>query len=73
MCGEAAKNSALVLSSIDFSVLRWMVDTLGEDDALEKFYESMPVFYKFDVVKDFPQCLMETSIRITTVENVCFN
>ena len=50
-----------------------MVDTLGEDDALEKFYESMPVFYKFDVVKDFPQCLMETSIRITTVENVCFN
>jgi len=45
----------LVLSSeIDVRVLEWMVDTLGEDDALEKFYESMLGFYKFDVVKDFP-------------------
>jgi hypothetical protein len=33
-----------------------MVDNLGEDDALETFYESMPgfKFYKFDIVKDFP-------------------
>jgi hypothetical protein len=40
---------------MDVRALGWMVDnTLGEDDALETFYESMPGFYKFDVVKDFP-------------------
>jgi hypothetical protein len=52
----AAKTAALVLSSkMDVRALGWMVDnTLGEDDALETFYESMPGFYKFDVVKDFP-------------------
>lgn len=54
----AAENAALVLSSeIDIRVLEWMVDTLDEDDSLEKFYESMPGFYKSDVIKDFPQCL----------------
>jgi hypothetical protein len=53
---RGSENRSLVLSSkMDVRALGWMVDnTLGEDDALETFYESMPGFYKFDVVKDFP-------------------
>ena len=37
--------------------LEQTVDAQVEDDALEEFYESIPSFYKSDVVKDFRQCL----------------
>ena len=37
--------------------LEQTVDAQAEDDALEEFYESIPSFYKSDVVKDLRQCL----------------
>ena len=54
----AAEEAASELSSeIDVRVLEQTIDALGEDDALEEFYESIPGFYKSDVVKDLRQCL----------------
>ena len=54
----AAEEAASELSSeIDVRVLEQTVDALAEDDALEEFYESIPGFYKSDVVKDLRQCL----------------
>jgi hypothetical protein len=32
--------------------LEWTVDALAEDDAQEKFFESLPGFYKSDLVRD---------------------
>ena len=68
----AAEEAASELSSeIDVRVLEQTVDALGEDDALEKFYESIPGFYKSDVVKDLRQCLpgkVQSKILSTMVE-----
>jgi hypothetical protein len=46
---------------MDINVLDLTAHALGhgEDDALEKFFESIPGFYKSDVVKDLPRCLPE--------------
>jgi hypothetical protein len=39
-------------SKIDARVLEWTVDTLGEDDSLERFFEAIPGFYNSKEVKD---------------------
>ena len=46
---------------MDINVLDLTAHALGhgEDDAREKFFESIPGFYKSDVVKDLPRCLPE--------------
>jgi len=68
----AAKNAASGLSSqIDVGVLNWTIDALGEDDALEGFFECVPGFYKSSVVKDLRQRLpyrVEMKIIDTLVE-----
>jgi len=52
----AAEEAALKQTSeIDLRVLEWTVDALGEDDTLEKFFESIPGFYQSHVVKDIRQ------------------
>jgi len=44
-------------SKIDIHVLDLALNALGEDDAWEKFFESIPGFYKSDMVKDLRRCL----------------
>jgi len=43
------------LSEIYAHILDWTANALDEDDALEKFIETIPGFYKSDIVKDIPQ------------------
>jgi len=42
-------------SEIDAHILDWTANALDEDDALEKFIEAIPGFYKSDIVKDIPE------------------
>jgi hypothetical protein len=50
---SAAEEAALARSSeIDVRILKWTVDALGEDDAQERFFESLPGFYQADLVRD---------------------
>ena len=42
---------------IDARILEWTIDTLGEDDTLEKFFETIPGYFKSDVAKDLRQSL----------------
>jgi Family of unknown function (DUF6535) len=50
---SAAEEAALERSpEIDVRILEWTVDALAEDDAQEKFFESLPGFYKSDLVRD---------------------
>lgn len=44
-------------SKIDVHVLDLALNALGEDDAWEKFFESIPGFYKSNVVKELRRCL----------------
>jgi hypothetical protein len=44
-------------SVIDTHILNVTLDGLGEDDARENFFESIPGFYQSDVVKDLQRCL----------------
>jgi hypothetical protein len=41
-------------SEIDGHILKWTVESLDEDNAIETLIESIPGFYKSDVVKDIP-------------------
>ena len=52
---EARSNSSKRLSKIDGHILDWTANALDEDDALERFIEMIPGFYKSDVVKDIPE------------------
>jgi hypothetical protein len=50
---SAAEEAALARSSeIDVQILEWTIDALGEDEAQEKFFESLPDFYQADLVRD---------------------
>ena len=42
-------------SEIDGHILGWTANALDEDDALERFIEMIPGFYKSDIVKDIPE------------------
>ena len=58
-------------SKIDVHILDLALNALGEDDAWEKFFESIPGFYKSDVVKDFRRCLpnkVRSRVHHTLVE-----
>jgi len=59
-------------SELDLDVLELtFVDALSENDALEKFFESIPGFYKSDMVKNFPWRLpkeLQSTISDTLVE-----
>src|SRR6266851_5602580 len=50
------------LAEIDGHILDWTAHALDEDDALEKFIETIPGFYKSDIVKDIPESI-ERSIQ----------
>jgi hypothetical protein len=45
----------LLVPEIDGHILDWTANTLDEDDALERFIETIPGFYKSDMVKDIPE------------------
>ncbi len=53
MAAEEARSKRL--SKIDGHILDWTANALDEDDALERFIEMIPGFYKSDVVKDIPE------------------
>ena len=58
-------------SKIDTDVLDLALNALGEDDAWEKFFESIPGFYRSDVVKDLRRCLpnkVRSRVHHTLVE-----
>ncbi|KAH9989376.1 hypothetical protein BJV74DRAFT_454490 [Russula compacta] len=46
-------------AEIDGRVIGWTIDALGEDDALERFFEAIPGFYQSDVGKGIRECLPE--------------
>ena len=49
-------------SFYDCEILRWLIQDLGNDEALEKFFESIPGFFNSNLVKlrdgDFPKDLL---------------
>jgi len=50
--GRAAEETASKRASqINSCIVEWTVDTLGEDDSLERFLETLPGFYQSDIVK----------------------
>jgi hypothetical protein len=51
----AAEEGVSQRSSLIKSILNWTIDSLDEDDSLEKFFEFIPGFYKSEVVKDLQQ------------------
>jgi hypothetical protein len=58
-------------SKIDVHILDLALNALGEDDGWEKFFESIPGFYKSYVVKDFRRCLpnkVRSRVHHTLVE-----
>jgi hypothetical protein len=60
--------SALELSSeIDISDLELTGNALGDDEPLGKFYESMPSFYKSDVVEDLRRSNVRSEMSNTMV------
>lgn len=64
---EAVSRQSL---EIDTHILDLTLDAMGEDGAQENFYESIPGFYKSDVVKDLRQRLpkeLQLKIRHTLV------
>jgi hypothetical protein len=54
---EMAAREAILkqLSEIDGHILDWTAHALAEGDALERFMEAIPGFYKSDMVKDIPE------------------
>jgi hypothetical protein len=52
---------------IDGHILDWTANAVDEDDALERFIETIPGFYKSDMVKDIPESV-EWSINVSTNE-----
>jgi Family of unknown function (DUF6535) len=55
----ASEEAVSKRSSLIKSILHWTIDTIGEDDSLEKFFEYIPGFYKSEVVKDLRESLSE--------------
>src|SRR6266851_5296977 len=53
MAAEEARSKRL--SEIDGHILDWTANALDEDDALERFIETIPGFYKSAVVEDIPE------------------
>jgi hypothetical protein len=53
MAAEKARSKRL--SEIDGHILDWTANTLDEDDALERFIEMIPGFYRSDMVEDIPE------------------
>jgi len=47
-------------SVIDQGILDWIIGALGEDDALEKFFEAIPGFFGSPMVKNLKSHLPET-------------
>jgi len=69
--GTAAKAASGKLPDIDGRIVEWTIDALGEDDALENFFESIPGFYKSGVVENPRQRLSgEVSWKITRTLDV---
>ena len=65
---EAAAEQAMSrrLSEIDAHVLDWTANALDEDDALERFIETIPGFYKSDTVDDIPGSVEPSILRRLT-------
>ena len=51
-------------SEIDVRILGWTISALGDDDSLEKFFESIPGLFNSNLAKDlerdFPETLLKT-------------
>ena len=51
-------------SEIDIRILSWTISALGDDDSLEKFFESIPGLFNSNLAKnlerDFPESLLKT-------------
>jgi hypothetical protein len=51
-------------SEIDVRILSWTISALGDDDSLEKFFESIPGLFNSNLAKnlerDFPETLLKT-------------
>jgi hypothetical protein len=60
MAAEEARSKRL--PEIDGHILDWTANALDEDEALEKFIETIPGFYKSDIVKHIPEWV-EQSIQ----------
>ena len=59
--GKAAEEITRNRSSeIDLGILDWTISALGEDDALEKFFEVIPGFYNSQMVNDIHRPLPDT-------------
>ena len=55
---KAAEETASKQSSdIDLGILDWIMDALGEDDALEKFFEAIPGFFNSQIGKNLKESL----------------
>ena len=54
---ERVKEASRQPSVLDTHILEVTLDGLGEDDAREKFFDSIPGFFQSDVVKDLRRCL----------------
>jgi hypothetical protein len=50
-------------SEIDGHILDWTANALDEGDALESFIETIPGFYKSDMVKDIPESVHSLILR----------
>ena len=71
LCGKSrgfkkrAERASWQSSAIYTHILNLTLDGLGEDDAREIFFESIPGFYQSDVVKNLKRCLTkEVKLRI---------
>jgi hypothetical protein len=60
MAAEEARSKRL--SEIDGHILGWTANALDKDDALEKFIETIPGFYKSDVVDDIPESVEQSIV-----------
>jgi len=51
-------------SEINGCILEWTVDTLSEDDALEKFLEAIPGFYRSSVIEYTPEVQEKIQVAV---------
>ena len=56
--GKAEETVSKRSTEIDGRIVKWTIDALSEDDALEELFEAVPGFYRSDVVKDLRQDLL---------------
>ena len=57
MANAAGKITSKQSSVIDLGILEWIIGALGEDDALEKFFEAIPGFFGSPMVKNLKRHL----------------